>query len=74
MEPLVDRLKIIRCPTLVVVGALDATGLERARVVAGRIPSVRILLLPDLGHAAHRESPARFRRLLIDQLATWSAS
>ena len=74
MEPLVDRLKDIRHPTLVVAGGLDPTGMERARVVAGRIPSVRMVILPDRGHAPHRELPARFRRLLIDQLATWSAA
>lgn len=71
MEPLVDRLRTIRTPTLVVVGALDPTGIERARVVAGRIPSVRVLILPEVGHAPHRESPARFRRLLIEQLTAW---
>jgi 2-succinyl-6-hydroxy-2,4-cyclohexadiene-1-carboxylate synthase len=74
MGSLVDRLRSIRCPTLIVAGALDAVGIERARVVAQRIPSVRMLILPGIGHAPHRESPPRFRRLLIDQLATWSAS
>ena len=74
MEPLVDRLKLIGCPALVIAGALDSAGMERSRVVAGRIPKVRMLILPDLGHAAHRESPARFRRLLIDQLASWRAA
>ena len=74
MEPLIDRLRLIRCPTLVVAGALDAVGIERARVVAQRIPSVRMLILPGIGHAPHREAPLRFRRLLINQLATWSSS
>lgn len=73
MEPLVDRLKTIGCPTFVIAGGLDPTGIERARVVAGRIPTVRMVILPDRGHAPHRESPARFRRLLIEQLSTWSA-
>ena len=74
MEPLVERLRSIRCPTLVVAGALDSVGVERAVVVVKRVPSVRMLILPDRGHAPHREAPARFRRLLIDQLATWSAT
>lgn len=71
MEPLVDRLRTIRCPTLVIAGALDTTGVERAAVIARRIPTVSLLILPDRGHAPHREDPARFRRLLIDRLATW---
>jgi 2-succinyl-6-hydroxy-2,4-cyclohexadiene-1-carboxylate synthase len=74
MEPMVDRLKLVACPTLVIAGGLDTAGMERSRVVAGRIPRVRMLILPDLGHAAHRESPARFRRLLIDQLASWRST
>lgn len=74
MEPLVDRLKTIRIPTTIFVGGLDRTGLDRARVVAGRIPAVRMVILPDLGHATHRESPARFRRTLIEQLVAWRAA
>lgn len=71
MEPLVDRLKFIGCPTLVVAGGLDDTGIERARVVARGVPRVRMLILPDVGHSAHREAPGRFRRLLIEQLTAW---
>jgi 2-succinyl-6-hydroxy-2,4-cyclohexadiene-1-carboxylate synthase len=71
MEPLVDRLRTIACPTLVIVGGLDPTGIDRARAVAGRIPTVRMVIMPDRGHAPHRESPARFRRILIDQLTAW---
>ena len=73
MEPLVDRLKKeIRCPVLVVAGALDVGGVERAVAVARRVPSVRMLLLPERGHAPHREAPVRFRQILLDQLSTWS--
>jgi 2-succinyl-6-hydroxy-2,4-cyclohexadiene-1-carboxylate synthase len=74
MEPLRDRLHAIAVPTLVVAGALDPVGLERARVVAHGIPSARLVTLPDRGHAPHREAPSQFRRLLIDQLATWRAA
>ena len=73
MEPLVDRLKKeIRCPVLVVAGALDVGGVERAVAIARRVPSVRMLLLPERGHAPHREAPVRFRQILLDQLSTWS--
>lgn len=73
MEPLFDRLRSVRCPTVVVAGALDTAGVERAVSVARRVPSVRMLILPDRGHAPHRESRARFRQLLVDQLTKWSA-
>jgi len=71
MEPLVERLRTIRCPTVVIAGSLDSAAIERAAVIARRVPSVRLLILPDRGHAPHREDPARFRRLLIERLATW---
>ncbi len=71
MEPLHDRLSSIEAPTLVVAGALDPVGLERARLVAAGLPDARLVVLPDRGHALHRESPATFRALLIDQLTAW---
>lgn len=73
MEPLDGRLKQVRCPALVLAGALDTVGVERAVAVARRVPTVRMLILPERGHAPHRETPARFRRILLDQLATWSS-
>ncbi len=74
MEPLHDRLFGIAAPTLVIAGGLDPVGLGRARAVADAIPSARLVALPNHGHAPHRESPAQFRRLLIDQLASWRAA
>lgn len=74
MEPLEGRLKQIRCPALVIAGAADTVGVERAVAVARRIPSVRMLILPERGHAPHREAPLRFRQILLDQLATWSTT
>lgn len=71
MEPLHDRLRTITVPTLVVAGSLDPVGAARARAVADAIPSADILTLPRRGHAPHREAPAAFGRLLIEQLTAW---
>jgi 2-succinyl-6-hydroxy-2,4-cyclohexadiene-1-carboxylate synthase len=71
METLHDRLRTITVPTLVVAGALDPVGAARARAVADAIPSADILTLPHRGHAPHREAPAAYGRLLIDQLTAW---
>lgn len=71
MEPLHGRLRSITVPTLVVAGALDPVGAARARAVADAIPSADILTLPRRGHAPHREAPAAFGRLLIEQLTAW---
>jgi 2-succinyl-6-hydroxy-2,4-cyclohexadiene-1-carboxylate synthase len=71
MEPLHDRLRSITVPTLVVAGALDPVGAARARTIADAIPSADIITLPHRGHAPHREAPAAYGRLLIEQLTAW---
>lgn len=71
MEPLHDRLRALRVPTLVLAGGLDPVGAERARAIADAIPTSDLLTLGQRGHAPHREAPAEFRRLLIDQLIAW---
>ena len=68
MTPLHANLPGIAAPTLVIAGALDPDGLGRARAVADGIPNARLCELDGVGHAAHRESPARFRRLILDFL------
>jgi 2-succinyl-6-hydroxy-2,4-cyclohexadiene-1-carboxylate synthase len=68
MEPLHERLAGIAVPVLVVAGALDPTGVERARTIATGIPGARLAVLDGAGHAAHRESPAAFRRLTLEFL------
>lgn len=70
MEPLHDRLAGVTAPTLVVVGALDATGSDRARAIASGIPGARLAILNGIGHAPHREAPDRFGPLLFDFLAS----
>lgn len=64
MEPLHDRLAGIRIPTLVIAGALDATGLARAAAVAAGIPGARLETVPGAGHAPHLETPTIFRNLV----------
>lgn len=71
MEPLAARLRAITCPTLVIAGGLDPVGAERARAIADLIPSADLITLAHRGHAPHREAPAQFRRLIIEQLTAW---
>ncbi|HEX5827857.1 MAG TPA: 2-succinyl-6-hydroxy-2,4-cyclohexadiene-1-carboxylate synthase [Candidatus Limnocylindrales bacterium] len=68
MEPLTDRLAGIAVPTLVIAGALDATGCPRAAVVAAGIPRARLVVIDDAGHTPHDEQPDTFRRLVLDFL------
>ncbi len=68
MEPLHARLPAIRVPALVLAGSLDPTGAARAREVAGCLPAGRITIIDGAGHAPHRETPAAFRRAILDFL------
>jgi 2-succinyl-6-hydroxy-2,4-cyclohexadiene-1-carboxylate synthase len=69
MEPLRGRLAGVTAPTLVVAGALDKAGSDRARAIAAGIPGARLAILESIGHAPHREKPASFATLLLDFLA-----
>ncbi len=73
MGPLHDALPTIALPTTVIAGALDGTGLPRAESVARTIPGARLVVIPSVGHAPHREAPARVARELAAHLVRTSA-
>ena len=59
------RLGAIRCPTLVVVGALDLVNPpEIARELVDGIPGARLSILDGVGHLPHIEDGARFRAVV----------
>ncbi len=68
MQPVLDRLAEISVPSLVIGGARDPIGAGRAREIATAMPRARLVVLDGAGHAAHREAPTRFRRLVLDFL------
>lgn len=70
MAPLHERLAIITAPTLVIAGARDRTGVERARTVAFGIPDASLTVIADAGHTPHLETPDTFVRLIDDFLST----
>ena len=70
MSPLHDRLPLVTTPTLVLAGALDETGLARARAVADGIPHARLEVIEDAGHTPHFEAPDSFMRSANDFLST----
>jgi 2-succinyl-6-hydroxy-2,4-cyclohexadiene-1-carboxylate synthase len=65
-----DRLGSIECPSLVIAGALDAAGTERARVVAAGLPDARLEVIDGAGHAPHLERPDDFGSLVSTFLST----
>jgi 2-succinyl-6-hydroxy-2,4-cyclohexadiene-1-carboxylate synthase len=74
MEPLHHRLRDLAVPTLVIAGALDTTGLGRARIVAERIPGAHLEVVPDVGHTPHLEASDRFDAIVSDDLSATPAS
>ncbi len=74
MEPLHRRLGEISAPTLVIAGALDPTGLDRARIVAGTIEGARLEVVAEAGHTPHLETPEIFRSLTLAFLKEESAA
>lgn len=69
MPSLWHRLHAITCPVLLVTGAEDAKFAAIADGLARRLPSADRAVMPDAGHCAHLEQPARFAR----RLAAWRA-
>lgn len=72
MAPLHDALPGITAPTTVIAGALDGSGRPRAESVARTIPGARLVVVPSVGHAPHREAPARVARELAAHLVRTS--
>ena len=65
-----DLARMVRCPTLVVVGEHDfICGPVWARALAAAIPHARYAEIPGVGHMPHYEDPARF----VEELEAWLA-
>jgi 3-oxoadipate enol-lactonase len=67
---IVDELKYIRCPTLVLTGDEDTTTppAEAERIVAG-IAGARLLRLSRCGHTSSIEAPAAVTQAIAEFLA-----
>jgi pimeloyl-ACP methyl ester carboxylesterase len=66
---LIDSLREIAVPTLVVVGAEDANFLGAADYMAAKIAGARKIVIPGAGHAANLDQPEAFNRALGEFLA-----
>ena len=69
-DPVVYDRPHIKAKTLVIGGDQDGPNFpELAKAVADAIPGAKLVLLENVGHNPHMESPDRFHRYLIDFLA-----
>ena len=63
---LVEPLKSIRTPTLVVAGDEDEPSLDASLFLKRTIPNAALLTLPRTGHTINLEEPDAFNRALLD--------
>ena len=68
---LTARLKEIKCPILVIVGADDpGTPVAMAREIHDNAPGSKLVVLPQAAHLANLEQPAGFTRALQEFLSS----
>jgi 3-oxoadipate enol-lactonase len=61
-----DRLKEIRCPTLVIVGEQDhGTPPEAAKLIQANIASSELIVIPSAAHLSNVEQAEAFDRALL---------
>jgi len=65
---LIDKMKTIKAPMLVMTGDEDWPCLEPAVLMKRTIPTAGLVVLPNAGHTINLEEPAEFNRHLADFL------
>ncbi len=66
---LVDAMRAIKAPTLIVTGDEDDPCLEPALLMKRNIASAGLAVMPCSGHTINLEAPDEFNRILLDFLA-----
>ncbi len=64
----IESLPSIDVPVLVLVGADDKPFLGAAEYMAAKIPSARLVVIPDAGHVASADQPGRFNQQVLEFL------
>ena len=64
-----DRLNLIEVETLILAGDKDRlVSPENAKILAERIPSSKVIVFENIGHAMHLESPEKFNKTVLNFL------
>ena len=66
---LVDRMKTIAAPTLIITGDEDWPCLEPGILMKRTIPTAALAVMPNAGHAINIEEPDEYNRIVGDFLA-----
>lgn len=72
-DMMVDGLRKIACPVLVLVGEKDDLFIEPGRIMAEAIPVCRHVVLEGVGHMTAIEAPDRLAHELMDFMAAYPA-
>ena len=69
-EPVdLDRLRAVTCPTLVIVGDLDAAFYDGSLAIADAVPGSRLAVIGDAGHHPQFEQPEAWLEVVTAFLA-----
>jgi len=69
-NPMVEGLRHIKCPTLVLLGEFDIVFLGPSEILAKEIPDVRHVVIEGIGHMTAIEDPERTIKEILDFLDT----
>ncbi len=70
LDPRVEGLRQIKCPTLVLLGKFDIVFFKPSEIMANEIPDVRHVIFDDVGHMTAIEDPDRTIKEILDFLET----
>lgn len=69
VAPVLERLKAMAAPTLIIVGSHDGmTGVKAGHVIADLLPNAQVIELADCGHYPWVEVPDAFRETVLSFL------
>ena len=70
LDPRVEELRQIKCPTLILLGEFDIVFLKPSEIMANEIPDVRHVIIDGVGHMTAIEAPKRTIKEILDFLET----
>ncbi len=70
LDPRIEELRQIKCPTLILLGEFDIVFLKPSEIMANEIPDVRHVIIDGVGHMTAIEAPERTKKEILDFLET----
>lgn len=68
LDPRIDGLRQIKCPTLILLGEFDIVFLKPSEIMANNIPDVRHIIIDGIGHMTAIEAPERTTKEILNFL------